>query len=522
MSCCDKHFHESLPWPAHNRDNIINHAFDPNPPAFYSTWNHLFGFDVTSRTSSNVTPGDMTGLYRQGGPIRINPYAPQVNYLTQVNTQAKIILTVTLAYTNSRCNKSVDLIPENIYTVTYLDNGKIYTVTGMITNIYKVDQLEDNTQIYKIVFDCSSQYNHNKVVIKSDQIRDISLYRQYENDDNGMEEAWHEFGTTIAARIIDATVVDAELDSAKNFIKGTIIKGIITNGQTLGGIAIGTNKSGHDVCLTNLRSFGGYITSGLILSGVVKSGDIDGEVEEGTGIITNAIIRDAEIFNVVILTSKVSKVIISSEDSGEVLNPVIENSTVLNATITGDDMITTGGITSGNITTGGITKGGIAIGGDAHGNIDGNQYTIINGITKGDLSTTGGIVVGGIVTGGQRIGNVIYGGIVKGGVCTKGYTTGGTTTAEFNIKDIKESNGFDINVESNKRTSSVIIPGSGAFDKDLLRTIQQNPVYENQVDLYTRKMNKYMNDESLKLALDRTGHQTQTNLGVAKVGGNAL
>ena len=425
MSCnCGggAHFHEYVQGPGHDCTHI-NHAFDPNPPAFYGTWNHLYGHDCTNRVSV-CQPGVASGLYRNNGPLQCPCQRGNVTMLTGVSTKAKLILSVTLTFTNSDMNRTIDIEPGYIYTITYLENGELVTATGLVSNIYKVEQLEEETNIYMITLDCSTNYAHNVIAIKSDQIRGISAYVPYSEEDSGLEDAVHNYGTTIAAVIKDAVVVDAELDENKNIIKGKIISGTLESAKTVDGVCSGLNSSKHNITLTNATSTNGIISGGYILNGVVRSGDIDGTKDPETGIVEHATIKGI-ITDVLIINSRISKATVES-GCGTVVDPTLDNCRLEGATITGD-IITTGGVTVGDITTGGITKGGTATGGTAFGSINGHQYAIIGGNTTGTL-TTSGVVIGGQIIGGTKIGNAIYGATIKGGVCSQGITYGGTTT----------------------------------------------------------------------------------------------
>ena len=170
-NCGGNHYHGHIGVPF-DCDHI-NHVFDPDPPAFYGTWNHLHGFDCTNRVSVTA-PGVETGLYRKCGPLSCGCCNNTATMLTNVTCTAKLILSVTLVYTNSDFNKTIDIIPGNKYTIQYLTNGNIAQCTGIVTNIYKVEQLQTDNEIYKIRLDCSTEGSSNVVVIKSDQIRGVS------------------------------------------------------------------------------------------------------------------------------------------------------------------------------------------------------------------------------------------------------------------------------------------------------------------------------------------------------------
>lgn len=428
--------------------------------------------------------------------------------LTGVTTNAKIVLDVSLTYSSSCKDKTVTISPGELYTFTYLEDGQLKNCSGRVTNIYKVEELERETGLYKIRVDCSSTYSNNVVVFKTDQIRGVERYYQYAAEDSTISNGYQENGTTIARLIRDAVVVDAELDAEKNLIKGTIVAGVVENGTTIDGVVIGTNPQGHDILVVNPQSTGGELSSGLILNGVVRSGDIDGETEEGTGMVINATVKGI-IANVVIVNSKVSGVQVPN-GKGTVIEPVLKESVVYDATVTGEDMVTTGGVTIGNITTGGVTEGGTANGGTAYGSIDGKPYTITDGETSGDISTTDGVVVGGVIVGGTKVGNAIYNATVKGGVCTRGITTGGTTSIGISVKAYKAG-------AEGRFFPSKQVQNTGVVSR-IAKAIHDNPNY-NHLEAELLKENRWsMNSDDLVLATDRvTGTQLYTNFGRANL-----
>ena len=516
------HHHPIPPHGPGHDCNLINHAFDPNPPAFYGTWKHLHGHDATSRVSVSQ-PGVQSGLYKKCGPLNCQCNCAKMYTLTGIKTVAKIVLEVRLSYTIADMNKVITISPGDIYTFEYLEDGELKTCTGKVANIYKVNELEGNTNLYKIRVDCSTDYSHNVVVFKTDQLRGVEKFYQYAAEDNAVTNGVHEGGTTIAQTIRDAIVIGAELDSNKNIYKGTIIAGTLDWGQTIDGVCIGTNSSGHDIMMSPVTSTGGEIAGGTILNGIVRTGDIDGEVDPDTGIVTNATIKGI-IANAVIANSKVSGARVDN-GNGTVIEPVIEDSIVYNAVVTGENMVTTGGITVGNMTTGGITKGGTARGGIAYGIINGKQYVIEDGTTttinintsNEKLTTTGGVLIGGTAVGGTKIGNAIYGATITGGTVNSGLTTGGNTEIEVSVK--KTLNGSTAKLlpaaYSSERTGSY---GTGGIGDKLANIITMNPNYDN-VQAQIHKENRWsMNSKDLILATDRdTRTELYTNIGTATI-----
>ena len=442
---------------------IPNHIFDPNPPQYFgSGW--VFNppeFHTLYNQISNCQPGMTSGLYNPNGPLKICPSKCAATMLTGVSTQTKIVLSLTFTYTNDQFNKTVDIEQGKIYTFTYIENGTVKKCTGLVSNIYKVNSIEENANIYKIKIDCSANYANSVVIIKSDQVRDVVLYQEYAEEDMTIESSLHRNGTTAAAVIKDAIIKDASIDAAGNILKGTMVAGTITNGTTVDGVAEGMNDQNHKVYVINSLTTGGIIQSGFILYGMLRSGDIDGQKNDDTGVIENATINGM-IANALIINTEVFG---GKTENGEYINPVIEDSIVEDALITGTDMVTTGGITIGNITTGGTTVGGTANGGHASGLKNGIIYHITNGTTVaktgGQLRTTGGVLTGGTLMGGQKIGNMTIGGVITGGTLTGGTTTGGITSGgTFSTEPATEIALQNLKVEQVSKSGSTAVTTS--------------------------------------------------------------
>lgn len=421
MSCnCGKHNVPHVAPPGHDC-NHINHVFDPNPPAFYGTWKHMSGFDPSGKVSV-CTPGIDSGLYTKCGPLNCTCKCGSLYTLTGVKTSARIVVDITMNYADST-SVTVTITPGEVYMFTYLEEGELKDCCGLVTSIYKVETLESKTNLYKIRVDCSSSYGSNVVVFKTDQIRMVEKYKAYMFESSKLSNCTAQSGTAVSAIIRDAIVVNAELDSNNNFIKGDIIYGVLENGKLVNCTVEGENDKGHVLMLVDAVCHGGEIVSGKILNGILKSGDVDGIVDEDTGISTGT--ARGTITNAVILKAKTTGGY-TEEGEGTLIDPIIEG-TLYESTITGD-IVTTGGVTIGDVTTGGVTVGGTATGGTAVGYINGKMFKITGGTTTGTLHSVGGTVVGGVISGGTRVGNAIYGATVTGGTLTGGITTGGTTS----------------------------------------------------------------------------------------------
>ena len=339
----------------------------------------------------------------------------------------------------------------------------------MITNIYKVSQLNEDVNIYKIRIDCSENYSNNVVVIKSDQIRDLKEFIQYQEEDLNISKATHTYGVTVGHAIADAVIVNAEIDSNNNVIKGTIIEGTLTDAITMDGVIKGTNSTGHNITLIHGQTSGGTISEGEVVSGALRNGEITGgTTNEETGVTTNVTLKGT-LVNFIINKTTITNAYTINIEMATIIEHEITDGKLYDAKITGSNMYTKGGVTVGNVTTGGITVGGNATGGIATGTINGEIFNIIGGTTtytnqssftqeeinniinyssitnvkEGRLVTQGGTVIGGTVIGGTKVGNAIYGAIIQGGVAINGITTGGTTSGgqliPGPIKEIIES-----------------------------------------------------------------------------------
>lgn len=398
----------------------------PNPKtwAFCRHWEQYRPFVDTSQFA-NGCPGVCSGLYHPDGPLNLGQANINPTYLTAVHTECQFSLRVTFNYSNKKFNTSVDLSVGTIYNVVYLENGEIYRCTGKCSDIWKVYGT-DNAVYYKIKFDCSVDYNNHTVIIKNDQIRGLSVYTGYENEDTSIENSEHSYGTTSGV-LDDAVITHATMDANGNFIDGTVIKGTLT-GYTCDGIAKGLNKSGHNITTVHTITENGNLQNGKIISGRFISGSINGGYTDPQTNIKYDVEVHGKICHVIIINSSVKG---GTSSEGTIITPEISDGIVYNAVITGSDLVTTGGVTVGNITTGGTSIGGTGTGGTAVGVIDGQVYTIEEGTTEPEsgksLVTSGGVVTGGAIVGGIQEGNLIIGATIQGGVVTQGTTINGVT-----------------------------------------------------------------------------------------------
>lgn len=399
---------------------IINNTNHPNNKYFMDYVSYRKA--LLKAGISVAVPGMVSGLYKDDGPLNVCNCNCVSSQFIGISATATISLELTFMYSDSRKNKVLKLNKGDLYIVDFVEDFNIKRCIGKLVDIYKVYDLEEEN-LYKLSFDCSSNYTNQTIVMKTDQIRNIDKYIQYSEEDPTIANSYHRYGTTVGL-IKCAVVKDATVDKNGNIIEGNIVEGIV-DGTTSDGIATGENSSHHNITTINSTTIGGRILGGMILNGIVRSGDIDGVLDKETFITEHATVRGI-ISSAVIINTTIED---GNSSNGTVIDPTIEDSTVTGAIITGDDMITTGGITCGDITTGGTTVGGTVQGGTASGMIGDDRYNIEGGTTTGDnLVTTGGIVTGGTIVGGQHIGNVIIGAIIHGGTCSNGVTTGGSTT----------------------------------------------------------------------------------------------
>lgn len=442
----------------------VNHVFDPVPAYNGGIVGGRCCSDYTTTKNSNITPGQMSGLYRDNGPLNLSCCHCTPSMILGVDVNQKCTLVVTIKYSDSSMNVSLELEAGKVYTFQYVEDGALKQVTGKLTDIYKTYDCNNNT-LFKLAIDSSVDYTTSRTVIKTDQLRGVQEYSKFAGQNPTIDNSIHRYGTTSAEVIKDAVITNAIIDKNGNIIEGTIIDGKI-NGHTVDGLAQGKNDRMVNITVINGDTLNGTITEGQILNAILRSGSVDGEKDPKTEIVSKATITGT-ISNVIAINTIVSG---GKTSNGTIINPVINNSILTNGIITGDDMVTTGGITVGDITTGGTTKGGTGEGGIATGCINGKQFTIENGKTTGNLVSTGGTLVGGTIIGGTRVGRTIVGGIIKGGVYSNGVTTGGNTSEGI--------------ITAGKSDTTPIAKNAGRNSTSMPKVIKQFDVpvegYENQ------------------------------------------
>jgi len=399
----------------------VNNVFTPTPAYNGGVVGGRCYSDYTSTKNSNITPGLMSGLYRPNGPLNLSCNCCSNTMVTGVKVTQKTIITITVQYTDPEKNTSIDLEAGKMYIFDYIEDGKLLRVSGRLSDIYKTYDCNNNV-LFKLKVDCSANYVTKTAVFKTDQIRGVTEYSVYADQDPTIDNSMHRYGTTTAEVIKNAVVKNAIADKNGNILEGTIVSGEVT-GHTLDGLAKGKNNIGMELTVINGDTINGAIIEGKILNANLRAGSVDGKTDEKTGIVSDATITGT-ITNVIAINTIIKG---GRTEKGTIINPVLKDSVVYGATVTGDNMITTGGITVGDITVGGTAVGGTATGGTATGCIDGKSYTIEDGTTTGKITTTGGTLVGGTIIGGTKVGRTIVNAVIQGGVYTNGTTTGGDT-----------------------------------------------------------------------------------------------
>lgn len=405
----------------------IHYSEGEFPLNLYGKPCYLNGFDL----------GMVNGSHWSGhGPLNsitgccCGPNNTVALYITDVNFSASYTVTVTISYSNGS-SKSVLLEKGKRYAFEYLENGTVNRVVGVVDAIAKMNNTvtgncpcaDQYSPDYVIQIDASSSYNSSVVTIRTSNLRGISYYVAYEDEDTTIASSVTR-GATVIGTINNIRIENATIDSDGNILKGKITAGQISEENCIidGGSSVGLNPNGHNIVVVNGQTTGGSITEGTIISASLTSPIVQGANIEGSNIV-NAIIT-APTGKVVAVNSSVTG---GKTVNGTVIDPTINNSIVNGGTRYGSDMVTTGGTVVGGVCYGGTVSGGVLYGGTATGIINCDSFIIENGETTGGYSIKS-IVYDGKVVGGKTIGNTIIGAVVYGGKAECGFSTGGTTT----------------------------------------------------------------------------------------------
>lgn len=349
--------------------------------------------------------------------------------VTDVAVQSQTSLTVTISFSDGTSEK-VELCKGTKYKIQYLDNGVVNSIVGVVTGIGKVNTNGACTcncctgEDYIITVDASVDYASNVVNIRTSNIRGISKYNQYADEDTTILNA-RTAGATVAGDVTNLSISSATVDKDGNITAGTLTNAVLDKDNCIitDSCAVGMNGNGHEIVVAKAHIIMGTAVSGTISSGKVDEFTISGGVTDPvTKITTNCLLTAKK--GTIVATG--CKVVGAKAYKGKLITPILENSTVTGGKRSGKDMITTGATVIGEIAYNGAITGGTLYGGVAVGLIDGEPYAIINGITTGG-TTLKSTVTGGRVVGGKKIENTTVGATVYGGVAEAGVTTCGTT-----------------------------------------------------------------------------------------------
>ena len=386
--------------------------------------------------------------------------------VTDVTATAEYIVTVTIYYSDGS-SMSVDLSKNKRYTIKYVSNGELISITGVITAIGKVNNSSNctcdccNGEDYLLKIDASSNYASQVVTIKSSAIREIKEYTLYGDEDTTLNSSRCK-AVTIVGRVNNIQITDCTIDNMGIVSKGTIITGKPdeNNCAIADGCATGVNSNGHTITVVNGRTTGGTITGGTIMTAKLNTWTAaGGNYDPETGIRTECNVE--ALFGTIVAYD--CDVFGAKTIAGDVIEPKINPSIVAGGKRMGADMITTDAIIIDDIAYGGRCVGGIVYGGTAVGNINDQTFTIENGETSGGHSSKC-TVTGGIVKGGTKVGDSIIGAVIYGGIAECGLTIDGCTTLG---------------------ESGYIKPGHDTIPSDLINTITEHKstdAYEKNID----------------------------------------
>ena len=406
----------------------IHYSEGEFPLNLYAKGAYLNGFDLGMRNGSHWSG---TGpLNNMQCPCGCSSNTVKL-YVTDVQVSASYTLTISIKYSDGS-DDTVLLEKGKKYKFTYLDSGVIYQIVGVITRVGKVAEsaafcdCECNcasSTDYLLEVDSSSSYSSSVTTIRTSNLRGISYYTEYEDEDTTIENATVR-GATVAGNINNIRIKDATIDGDGNITAGTIVGGLLSETGTIidGGSVSGYNKNNHLITLLNAKCNSGTIIAGNIVTGFIKNASVSNGTSDNNGCMTGCDIT-APSAKIVAINCDVNNAVAMS---GTLVNPVIENSIVVGGIRYGTDMVTVGGLVVGDYCYGGKITGGTLYGGTASGLIDDDSYTIFDGETTGGY-TVKATVKGGKVVGGKQIGDTIIGAIVYGGTAENGTTVSGTT-----------------------------------------------------------------------------------------------
>lgn len=350
-------------------------------------------------------------------------------YITDVSVSASYTLTITITYSDGSTD-SVTIEKGKRYTFEYLENGCVNRIVGVVDAIGKMNSgitgncpcADTSGTDYIIQVDASGAYDSKVVTFRATNLRGISYYTAYEDEDTTIASSITR-GATVVGTVNNIRIKDASIDASGNIISGTIVAGNISAENCIidGGSSVGMNPNGHNIVVINGQTTGGNITEGVLMSAYLNSPIVQGYSKDGST-ITGAVVT-APSGKIVAIDATVQN---GKTVNGTVIDPTMNNSLVNGGTRYGSDMVTTGGTVVGGICYGGTITGGTLYGGTATGVINCQSYIIDGGETTGGYSVKS-VVYDGQVVGGKQVGNTVIGAVVYGGRAECGITTGGTT-----------------------------------------------------------------------------------------------
>lgn len=408
----------------------IHYSEGEFPLNLYTRDAYLNGFDLGMVNGSHWSGhGPLNNMNTECGcPCTCNTVKL---YVTDVQVSASYSLTLTIKYSDGS-DDTVVLEKGKKYKFTYLDSGTVYQLVGVITGVGKVSESAafcdcecncSSSADYLIQVDSSTNYSSSVVTIRTSNLRGISYYTEYEDEDTSIDNATVR-GATVAGTINNIRIKNATVDEDGNITAGIIVGGVLAETGTIidGGSVTGYNKNNHLITLLNAQCHNGTIINGTVIAGVAKTINVSNGASDNNGHLINC--------DVVAPTAKIVAVDCDVNNavsvSGTVIDPILNDSIVVGGTRYGTDMVTVGGLVVGDMCYGGKVTGGVLYGGTASGLIDGTSYTIFDGETTGGY-TVKASVKGGKVVGGKQVGDTIIGAVVYGGTAINGTTTGGVT-----------------------------------------------------------------------------------------------
>lgn len=344
--------------------------------------------------------------------------------VTDVGVSKDIVLSITISYSDGT-KEVYKLEPHAKYKIQYTENGELITVVGVIRTIGQVNPESNKCNCtccvnndYIISVDLSTEYNSQVVTLRTSQIRGITKYIEFGDEDTDLASCTAS-GSTVAGDMTNISIVNAVVSDDGIITSGEISNATLVEDKVMvaNSCATGLNPNGHKITVRDGIINGGIVIKGKIISGKLTDFQINKKPGEDKSIVIaksgTIVIDDAVVINA---TCK----------DGIIIDPFIAHSTIFGGIRSGTDMITTGSIVRNGIAYGGTSTGGTIYNGTAKGMIDCRPFTIMNGISVGGVSSVSSVTNGKVV-GGRKVGDSIIGAVVYGGSATCEYTSGSCT-----------------------------------------------------------------------------------------------